>query len=111
MTWTGEIWYLRSLMLLILITGSIISYYAFMAWRHTRLEPMLYLSIGFGLVSVAAAAAGVLFEVATNHDYLTSWIVSAAFMLVGFLVILYSLMIQVRTPAGETTQQDVSRQP
>ncbi len=87
-----EIWYLRAFMILVLVMGGIISYYAYRTWRRTRLRPFFYMALGFALVSLGAALAGILFEIITAGDYLTAWVASASFTVVGFFSILYSLL-------------------
>lgn len=87
------IWALRILMGIVLVVGAIISYYSLSNWRRTRSRPMLVFGLGFILVSLAAALAGIVFEVVT-HDLLSAELVSAALTAVGFVVILYSLRMR-----------------
>jgi|GEM_PF-588165 len=85
-----SLWILRGVMGLTLVVGSLIAYYALSSGRRLRNRPLIYLGVGFALVSLAAVLAGVIFEVLT-HDYLDAWLVSATFNAAGFLVILFSL--------------------
>ena len=85
------LWALRGLEGLSLIVGSLVAYFSWVAYRRTQQRSLLYLGFGFVLISVAAALAGVVFELVT-HDLLTGWIVSAGFDSAGFLVILYSIV-------------------
>jgi len=93
-----EIWFLRAFMIVILAVGGIISYYSLLAWKRLGLRSMFYLGVGFDLVSFGAALSGVVYEVLT-HDLLTAWIVSAAIMMVGFVIILYSLLTEGPKPS------------
>ncbi len=95
-----EIWFLRAFMLLVLVVGGIISYYAYRSWNHSRARPMLFMAIGFALVSLGAAIAGIVYEVVTHGDYLMAWIVSSVFTLAGFVLILHSLLGR-----GEDTEE------
>ncbi|MCI4346082.1 MAG: hypothetical protein L3K07_04945 [Thermoplasmata archaeon] len=81
---------LRGVEGLILVLGSAIAVQSFRAYRRTRESSLVYLGAGFLLISLAAASAGVLYELVT-HDLLTAWIASSAFDAAGFLVILYSI--------------------
>ncbi len=95
MTFPAEIWLLRAFMGVILLVGGIISYYALLAWKRQGVRPMLYLGIGFAFVSMAAALAGLIFEVLTqDKDLLSAWIVDSALVMVGLFIILYSLLTQ-----------------
>ncbi len=93
-----EIWYLRAIMILVFTMGGIISYYAFRSWQKIHDRPLFYMALGFGLVSLGAALSGILFEVLTQGDYLTAWLASASFTLVGFFLILYSLLAREDEP-------------
>lgn len=88
---TDLIWVLRALEGIVLLVGASITYQSFVAYRRTRRRSLVYLAVGFLLVSVAAAIAGVLYEF-LSQDLLTAWVASAAFDSVGFLVILYSIV-------------------
>lgn len=85
------IWYLRGLEGVVLVVGSTIAYQSLRAYIRDRRASLAYLGAGFILISLAAALAGVVFEV-TTHNLLAAWIVSAAFDSAGFLVILYSIV-------------------
>lgn len=94
MSWPFDpIWLLRGLMGVVLVIGSIISYYSLSNYRRTRSRPMLLFAVGFMLVSLAAALAGIVYEVVT-HDLLSAEIVSAGLTAVGFGAILYSLRMR-----------------
>ncbi len=84
------LWVLRGLEGFVLVVGSAISYASLRAFRRTRQPSLAYLGAGFLFVSVAAVAAGVMFEVVT-HDLLAAWVLSAAFYGAGFSLILYSI--------------------
>ncbi|HEY6238579.1 MAG TPA: hypothetical protein VIZ68_05280 [Thermoplasmata archaeon] len=85
------LWLLRGIEGLVLIIGSLIAVSSLRAYRRTGATPLALLGAGFVLVTVAAALAGVLFELVT-HDLLTAWTVSTGFDAVGFGLILYSIL-------------------
>ncbi|MFG1530543.1 MAG: hypothetical protein AAFA34_04645 [Thermoplasmata archaeon] len=94
-----EIWVLRGLEGGILVVGAIIAIQSFRAYRRTRSPALALLGLGFVLISVAAAVAGVLYEL-FSQDLLTAWVAFSTFDLAGFLVILYSIL-QVRPAPSE----------
>jgi hypothetical protein len=85
------LWLLRGIEGLVLVVGALIAVSSLRAYRRTGATPLALLGAGFVLVTVAAALAGVLFELVT-HDLLTAWTVSTGFDAVGFGLILYSIL-------------------
>lgn len=88
---TDPIWFLRALEGSVLVLGGGIAYASLRAYARTGRAALGLLGLGFILVTVAAALAGILYEFVT-HDLLTAWSVSAAFDGAGFAVILYSIV-------------------
>jgi hypothetical protein len=86
-----SIWWLRGLEGAILVMGALIASASLRAYFATRRASLGFLGAGFVLVTIAAAFAGVVYELLT-HDLLTAWIVSASFDAVGFGLILYSIL-------------------
>ena len=74
-----------------LVAGSLVAFQSLRAYRRTHQSALAYLGAGFLLISLAAASAGVLYELVT-HDLLTAWVASSAFDSAGFLLILYSIV-------------------
>ncbi|MCI4334360.1 MAG: hypothetical protein L3K04_01810 [Thermoplasmata archaeon] len=87
---TEWIWLLRSLEGVVLVVGGLIAFASLRAYRRTHQPSLGYLGLGFVLVTVAAAAAGAIYELLT-HDLLSAWIVSTLLDAAGFLLILYSI--------------------
>ncbi len=85
------IWVLRAAEGVTLAVGAAISFASLRAFARSRDAALGWLGLGFVLVTVGAALAGVLYEVAT-HDLLTAWTVSAWLDGFGFCVILYSIV-------------------
>jgi len=100
MTGFDPIWILRGAEGLTLLVGAAIAYASLRAYSRSRDPGLLLLGIGFTIVTVAAALAGVLYEVLT-HDLLTAWTVAATLELVGFCLILFSIL-RPRPPAPVT---------
>ncbi len=93
----ASIWWLRLAEGFILVVGAAIAYASLRAFRRNRDPGLALLGVGFAVVTVAAALAGVLYEL-TTHDLLTAWTVSAGFDCVGFTLILVSIA-RPRSPA------------
>jgi hypothetical protein len=98
MSGIDPIWWLRAAEGLTLVIGAAIAYASLRAYARTRDSGLALLGVGFVIVTVAAALAGVLYEVST-HDLLTAWTVSATLELAGFALILYSIVHRPRVPA------------
>lgn len=76
--------------IVVLLLGLVITGTAYRGFRRHRSTAMLYLAIGFALISVGTAIEGLLFELVEMDIFLASaiqTIIAAS----GMLVILYSL--------------------
>jgi heme/copper-type cytochrome/quinol oxidase subunit 3 len=78
---------------LVLVVGSVITYFAFKAYRRTRQPALGYLAAGFGIVTLGLVLAGMLYEV-LEVDLAMGILLESLLVLVGFLVIAYSLYVQ-----------------
>ena len=87
----GSIDYLRVFQAIIVVLGIVIVYFAVKGYGKTKSESLLFLALGFLIVTVGAVAAGVLFEL-LNYDLVTVEAIQAATTVVGFLVIVYSIV-------------------
>jgi hypothetical protein len=83
--------YLRTFQAIIVVLGLVIVYFASKGYKKTKSKSLLFLGFGFLFVTVGAVAAGVLFEV-LNYDLVTVEAIQAATRVVGFLVIVYSIV-------------------
>lgn len=81
---------LRLAQALVLIFGLIVIFYASKGYQRTKSKSMLFLAVGFAIVSVGAGVAGVLFEL-MNVDLLTAQTTQATAEAVGFFIIVFSL--------------------
>ncbi|GAB7019266.1 DUF7521 family protein [Halostagnicola bangensis] len=78
---------------LLLVVGSIITYFAFKAYRRTRQPALGYLTVGFGIVTLGFVLAGMVHEV-LNIGLTVGILVESLLVLVGFTIIAYSLYVQ-----------------
>jgi hypothetical protein len=83
--------YLRTFQAIIVVLGLIIVYFAAKGYRKTKSGSLLYLALGFLTVTVGAVTAGVLFEL-LDYDIFTVEAIQAAIEVVGFLLIVYSIV-------------------
>jgi hypothetical protein len=98
--------------LLTMIIGLVIAATAYRGYLRYGSEPMLYLAVGFAIISVGAVIEGVLFDV-LGFSIFWAGTVQTSIVAVGMLVILYSLYGQPEgyTPedlrqGGESSQRD-----
>ncbi len=75
---------------LILITGGIITYFAFRAYRRTDSRSLGALALGFGLITMGTFLAGVVADV-IKMPLAIGVLVESVLVLAGFIVIAYSL--------------------
>ncbi|THE66759.1 hypothetical protein D8Y22_01170 [Salinadaptatus halalkaliphilus] len=73
-----------------LVVGSLITFFAFRAYRRTRQRALGYLAAGFGLVTLGLVLAGTLYEI-LDVPLQMGILLESLLMLGGFLVIAYSL--------------------
>ena len=83
--------FLRTFQVIIVVLGIVIVYFAARGYRKTKSRSLLFLGLGFLIVTVGAVAAGLLFEV-LNFDLVTVDAIQAATRVVGFLLIVYSIV-------------------
>lgn len=75
---------------LVLVVGGTITYFAYKAYRRTNQRALWLLALGFALVTLGFALAGVLYELLEISLYF-GILLESLLMLAGFLVIAYSL--------------------
>jgi len=73
-----------------LVLGSLITYFSFQAYRRTGATALRALAVGFGIVTLGAAVAGIL-DLFTSVQLLHGVLVHSTLTMVGFLFITYSL--------------------
>lgn len=78
---------------LILLSGSLITLYAYRAHRRTGAEALGALAVGFGLVTFGALVAGVV-DQALSLSRDAALVVESGFTASGFAVVLWSLFRQ-----------------
>lgn len=81
---------LRVLKVIIVLLGAILVYLGVKGYRRTRSKDMLFLSLGFGLITAGAFAAGILFEF-LGFQFVDVSIVESFMVVVGFATLIYSI--------------------
>lgn len=77
--------------------GLLITYQAFRGYRTYDSEPMLYVAIGFLLISVGSVIEGILYDVVGLSIFMAGTI-QTAIVAVGMLIVLYSLYGRMPRP-------------
>ena len=72
------------------VTGGLITFYAFRAYRRTGSPSLRALAVGFGVVTFGAIVGGVIDQI-SSLDPLVALAAESVFVLLGFVAILYSL--------------------
>ena len=85
-----ELLLLRALKSLIGILGLLLAYLSLKAYRKSKSKNMLFLSIGFGIITVGSILAGLSFEF-LGFTLLQVNIVESLMILVGFIMVMYSI--------------------
>lgn len=75
---------------LVLIVGSVITYFAYRAYRRTRQRALGYLAGGFSLVTLGLVLAGLSTEL-LGVSLEAGILLESLLVLIGFVVIAYSL--------------------
>lgn len=81
---------LRILQIIIVALGSAITYLGFRAYMKHQNRGMLFMSLGFGLITGGSSIAGVLFEF-LGYSLLQVEVVAALANSIGFSLLVYSI--------------------
>jgi len=75
-----------------LLLGGLITLLAYRAYRRTGAQPLWYLSLGLGIVTLGSLLAGVVDQV-LQAGFQFGQFVESALIALGFAVIVYSLYV------------------
>lgn len=76
----------------ILVFGGIVVYYASRSFTRNKSKSMLFLAIGFAVVTIGAVLAGVLFQFVLVGNLEVVEAVQAISQAIGFFIIVFSLV-------------------
>jgi uncharacterized membrane protein len=85
-----DIFVLRVLKLVIVLLGSVLVYLGVKGYRRKRTKDMIFLTVGFALVTAGSVAAGVLFEF-LGFQLIEVEIVESTMVILGFASLIYSV--------------------
>ncbi|SIS08120.1 DUF7521 family protein [Natronorubrum thiooxidans] len=77
---------------LILLVGSVITFFAYKAYRRTQQRALGLLAVGFGLVTLGLVLAGLLYEL-LGVSLMMGILLESLLMFAGFLIIARSLYV------------------
>ena len=87
---TQDIYVLRFLKLVIVLLGTLLVYLGIKGYRRTRSRAMIFLALGFGLITAGSVAAGILFEF-LGFQLIDVDIVESVMVIIGFGSLIYSI--------------------
>ena len=85
-----DIYILRFLKLIIVLLGMVLIYLAVKGYRKTRRKDLIFLALGFALITAGSVAAGILFEF-LGFQLVDVEIVESAMIVLGFASLIYSI--------------------
>ncbi len=88
--------------LVVVLLGLLIAYQAYRAYLRERSHRMLFVAVGFVLVSVGSVLEGVLYDV-VHLSVFVSGMVQTGFLALGMTLILYSLFVTGRNERGSSS--------
>jgi uncharacterized membrane protein (DUF441 family) len=83
-------WFATLAKLVALVLGTFIVYLAYTGYRRNRSKPLLYVALGFGLITAGTIAEGVLYVI-LGSQLLAAIATGTAVTVIGFIVIIYSI--------------------
>jgi len=73
-----------------LILGTFIVYLAYKGYKRNSSKPLLYVALGFALITAGTIAEGILY-VLLGSELLSAMATGTTVMVLGFVVIIYSI--------------------
>jgi len=73
-----------------LILGTFIVYLAYKGYKRNTSKPLLYVALGFALITAGTIAEGILY-VLLGSELLSAMATGTTVMVLGFVVIIYSI--------------------
>ena len=83
-------WFATATKIVALFLGAFIVYLAFRGYRRNRSKPLLYVAMGFALITAGTIAEGLLY-VMLGSTLLAAIATGTAVTVLGFIAILYSI--------------------
>ncbi len=83
-------WFATATKIAALVLGAFIVYLAYRGFTRNRSKPLLYVAVGFALITAGTIAEGILYVV-LGSQLLTAITAGTAITVLGFAVIIYSI--------------------
>jgi len=83
-------WILTVIKLIALILGGFIVYLAYKGYSRNASKPLLYVALGFALITAATMVEGILYVI-IGSDLLVALFISTFITVIGFGAIIYSV--------------------
>ena len=83
-------WFATATKVIALALGAFIVYLAYMGYRRNASKPLLYVALGFALITAGTVTEGILY-VLLRTDLLVATASGTIFTIVGFIAIIYSI--------------------
>lgn len=83
-------WFATITKVIALFLGAFIVYLAYKGYRRNATKPLLYVALGFGLITVGTIAEGVLY-VLLGSELLIAVAMGTIVTVLGFMSIIYSI--------------------
>ncbi|MGO9646056.1 MAG: hypothetical protein ACLPY5_15095 [Candidatus Bathyarchaeia archaeon] len=87
---TGVDWIATIIKMVALILGTFIVYLAYKGYKRNSSKPLLYVSLGFALITAGTVVEGLLYVIFIS-DLLVAIIAGTAVTVIGLIVIIYSI--------------------
>ncbi len=83
-------WIVTVIKLVALVLGTFIVYLAYTGYRRNTSKPLLYVALGFALITAATIVEGILYVI-VGSDLLVALFISTIITVIGFVAIIYSV--------------------
>src|SRR5208282_306704 len=87
---TGVDWIATIIKMVALILGTFIVYLAYKGYKRNSSKPLLYVSLGFALITAGTVVEGLLYVIFISN-LLVAIIAGTAVTVIGLIVIIYSI--------------------
>jgi uncharacterized membrane protein (DUF441 family) len=83
-------WFTTAAKIIALVLGAFIVYLAYRGFRRNRSRPLLYVAVGFALITGGTLTEGILYVI-IQAELLAAIAVGTAITVLGFVAIIYSI--------------------
>jgi hypothetical protein len=84
------VWFITVIKLVALFLGAFIVYLAYKGYRRNASKPLLYVAVGFALITASTMIEGILYVI-VGMDLLVALLISTLITVIAFTAIIYSV--------------------